>query len=298
MDRPVAMINVSGGNETWYYYYADVLGSIRLITNSSGVVVESYTYDVYGQPRIMTSAGTDVNWLTEDVTTGQTSAVGNRLMFTARDWDSTTGLYYYRARDYSPTLGRFLQPDPVGYADSMNLYQYCGNNPVNWIDPWGLATDVPWYTRLWNWFWGNAPEEIAQEVAEQGAGKLFVDDGDLSFAGEGMQGFYSITGKECVRTAAKGASKEAAEKAAKEAAEKAAKKAKRPRTDLPGKGKPNSSGVKDYGNGKGQIRDYGPDGKAKTDYDFGHDHTGAGDPHAHDWTNGNRSKPRPLKPGE
>ncbi len=100
--------------------------------------MESYTYDVYGQPRIMTSAGTDVNWLTEDVTTGQTSAIGNRLMFTARDWDSTTGLYYYRFRDYSPTLGRFLQPDPIGYADSMNLYQYCNNNPIKFTDPWGL----------------------------------------------------------------------------------------------------------------------------------------------------------------
>jgi RHS repeat-associated protein len=49
-----------------------------------------------------------------------------------------TGLYYYRARMYSPELGRFLQPDPIGYADGMNVYVYCGNNPINWIDPWGL----------------------------------------------------------------------------------------------------------------------------------------------------------------
>jgi len=52
--------------------------------------------------------------------------------------------------------------------------------------------------------------------------------------------------------------------------------------DLPAKGPPNSVGVKDYGGGKGQIRHYGPDGRATVDYDFGHDH-GAGDPHAHDW---------------
>jgi RHS repeat-associated protein len=52
--------------------------------------------------------------------------------------------------------------------------------------------------------------------------------------------------------------------------------------DLPAKGKPNSKKSKDDGKGNGQIREYGPDGRAKTDYDFGHDH-GAGDPHAHDW---------------
>ncbi len=74
--------------------------------------------------------------------------------------------------------------------------------------------------------------------------------------------------------------------------------------DLPSRGDPNSSGVKDDGKGNGQIRDYGPDGKAVTDYDFGHDH-GVGDPHAHDWEwnnpqkpRGSRGKGRPLKPGE
>lgn len=88
----------------------------------------------------MTSAGIDGNWLTEDAATQSGSPLGNRLMFTARDWDSSTELYYYRFRDYSPILGRFLQPDPAKYIDGMNLYAYCGNNSINWIDPWGLWT--------------------------------------------------------------------------------------------------------------------------------------------------------------
>ncbi len=70
--------------------------------------------------------------------------------------------------------------------------------------------------------------------------------------------------------------------------------------DLPARGEPNSSASKDYGDGRGQIRDYGPDGRASKDFDFGHDH-GAGDPHVHDW-DWNKVPPRrpgrPLGPGE
>jgi len=62
-------------------------------------------------------------------------------MFTGREFDKDTGLYYYRARYYNPEIGRFLQTDPIGYGDGMNMYRYCGNNPISFLDPWGLAHD-------------------------------------------------------------------------------------------------------------------------------------------------------------
>ncbi len=54
-----------------------------------------------------------------------------------------SGLYYYRARTYSPTWGRFLQPDPIGYPAGTNLYAYVHNDPLNLTDPFGLTPDSP-----------------------------------------------------------------------------------------------------------------------------------------------------------
>jgi len=66
------------------------------------------------------------------------SKYGNPYMFTGRRFDTETRLYYYRARYYSTEIGRFLQVDAIGYADSMNLYIYVSNNPLNLTDPMGL----------------------------------------------------------------------------------------------------------------------------------------------------------------
>jgi len=65
----------------------------------------------------------------------------NPFMFTGRQFDIETGLYYYRARYYSPDLGRFLQTDPVGYGDGLNCYLYCRNNPLAYTDPSGRSAD-------------------------------------------------------------------------------------------------------------------------------------------------------------
>ena len=110
--------------------------------------MEGYAYLVFGQPYVMTDAGADGNWLTADTTTYSTSAIGNPYLFTGRRWDGAAQLYYYRFRDYAPLIGRFCQPDPLGYIDGMNLYAYVNNNPLNWTDPWGLS--------FWSWLGNTA----------------------------------------------------------------------------------------------------------------------------------------------
>ena len=128
IDEPVRMSS-SGTN---YYFHADALGSVTEITDVTGAVVESYTYNVYGTPTIYDSNGSPLS----------ASAISNCLMFTARDRDPDTGLYNFRYRYYSPSLGRFVQPDPMGLAGwDLNLYRYAANNPVNKVDALGAFWD-------------------------------------------------------------------------------------------------------------------------------------------------------------
>lgn len=101
------------------WLYADHLGSIVATANSAGTSTATYSYGPYGEPN----------------TTG-----GIRFRYTGQQLIGPLNLYYYKARFYSPALGRFLQTDPIGYADDMNLYAYVRGNAVNYIDPLGLQT--------------------------------------------------------------------------------------------------------------------------------------------------------------
>jgi RHS repeat-associated protein len=151
-----------------YYYSHDALGSVTEITDNMGNVVEKYTYDPYGRPTIRNGAGSILT----------TSSITNPHMFTGRRLDPETNLFYFRNRMYSPVMGRFLQRDPIGYFDSMNLFQYVRNSPLNWIDPFGLKKGDQKYgfpDDFWNWYhheWKlpgdrDATKEEAQEAYEQ-----------------------------------------------------------------------------------------------------------------------------------
>ena len=100
------------------YYHRDEQLSTTFITGGHGDVQNSYQYDAFG------------------MSLGTTEKLNNRIRYTGQQYDDVTGQYYLRARYYNPVAGRFMQED-VYQGDGLNLYAYCGNNPVVYDDPSG-----------------------------------------------------------------------------------------------------------------------------------------------------------------
>jgi len=113
------------------WYLSDHLGTVRDLADAAGEVIDHLAYDAFG------------NVLAES-----NPAAGDRFRFTGREFDAATGQYYYRARYYDGTIGRFTSEDPLGLsAGDVNLYRYAGNGPVAALDPLGLS-EYQWHHRL------------------------------------------------------------------------------------------------------------------------------------------------------
>ncbi|MDD5745635.1 MAG: RHS repeat-associated core domain-containing protein [Candidatus Omnitrophica bacterium] len=121
VDEVLCTLESSGGVS---YYHQDALQSVVVLTDGFANEVVSYEYDIYGA-------------LTKTVGTKD-----NQILFTGRWLDSDTNLYYYRARWYDVSSGRFISRDPIGIMGGVNLYGYVGNEPVRFVDPLGLSRDV------------------------------------------------------------------------------------------------------------------------------------------------------------
>jgi RHS repeat-associated protein len=116
-DEPLAELR----SATTSYYSQDGLGSVTSLTTSAGALGNTYTYDSFGK------------------LTASTGSIANRFQYTAREFDSETGLYSYRARYYDSNAGRFLSEDPVKSAVRLNRYKYVNNSPNILSDPTGLT---------------------------------------------------------------------------------------------------------------------------------------------------------------
>jgi len=165
----VDLIAVSSSG--WSYYHADGLGSTRLLSDSTGVITDQYSYDVFGSER------------------SQTGSSAQPFTYTGEQVDPDAGLVYLRARYYDPALGRFISKDSFPghdlFSQSRNRYVYVQNNPITQSDPDG---------HIWNFVAGAAAGVL--EYTVKTAVSNFV---------EGRPAFEDWDAGEAVISGAKGA---------------------------------------------------------------------------------------------
>ena len=248
--------------DTVTYYHNDLVGSPMASTNQAGQVVWRETYRPYGDRQRLEAASS-----------------ANEIWFTSRKEDPRTELIYMGARYYDPRIGRFLQPDPVGFGEanihSFNRYAYANNNPYRYKDPDGRASVAAFGVFVVGGIGVGlalTPQEQQQQMG-RAALRAFEVAKDALLNGL-LSPILSSSEESKATDQGKGSASEGKGKV----------------KDVPDRGPPG-----EWIDGERRSRKYGSDGRPETDLDK--PHPGAQYPHAHDWADGVREHPgRPYSP--
>jgi RHS repeat-associated protein len=133
-----------------YAYLYDGSGNVEVVLNSVQTVVATYRYDPFGN------------------LTAKTGTLNQPYMFSTKRYDPAFGIVFYEARPYLSAIVKWMTRDPLGEEGGLNLYAFVGNNPVNWVDPWGLST----------------------LVFDRAAGRIYLDDSNGNEVGNWPAGTY------------------------------------------------------------------------------------------------------------
>ena len=168
--RGTRLIARQMGDNTQFYHY-NGHGDTSSITDGNGTVLQNYTYDAFGNVENPYDLDT------------------NPFRYCGEYYDAETGFIYLRARYYDPSMGRFISEDPI--RDGVNWYAYCGNNPVMFVDPFGLKYhwirdygDVTWDASTSTAYLTIADETVAYKVEAGGTtfiqnDRMYVDAQEL-----------------------------------------------------------------------------------------------------------------------
>ncbi|MDD2231065.1 MAG: RHS repeat-associated core domain-containing protein, partial [Candidatus Cloacimonetes bacterium] len=128
IDNLLAVAVYDGNTTNTYYAVKDHLNSVHALIDDSGSTVMTVAYNAWSTP------------LNSSLSI-QNSSFRLRYLWQGREYSYATGLYNFRARWYFSSVGRWISKDPIGLEGGLNLYVFCGNNPVNFVDPWGFCEE-------------------------------------------------------------------------------------------------------------------------------------------------------------